>query len=201
MKKNQKQRKIQRTNIIKMNRGEALLMLKNKVKTLNLVKHCLACEVAMKELAQHFAEDEEKWGMTGLLHDIDYEETKDKPGEHSLIGAKYLEEQNIDKEITEAVKTHNEIHGLMPASKLAKTLFCVDPLTGLIVATTLVLPSKKIKEVTVDNVLNRFKEKGFAKGAKREIIKQCEPLLGLSLEGFVTIVLGGMQKISQELGL
>jgi len=184
-----------------MNREGALLMLKNKVKTLNLVKHCLACEAAMRELAESFKEDEEKWGMTGLLHDIDYEETKDKPEEHSLIGAKYLEEQNIDKEITEAVKTHNERHGLAPASKLAKALFCVDPLTGLIVAATLVLPSKKIKEVTVDNVLNRFKEKGFARGAKREIIEQCEPLLNLSLEQFVTIVLRGMQKISQELGL
>jgi len=184
-----------------MNRGEALLMLNSKIKTLNLIKHCLACEVAMKELAQHFAEDEEKWALTGLLHDIDYEETKDKPEEHSLIGAKYLEEQNIDKEITEAVKTHNEIHGLAPASKLAKALFCVDPLTGLIVAATLVLPSKKIKEVTVDNVLNRFKEKGFAKGAKREIIEQCEPLLSLSLKEFCSLVLRGMQKIDKELGL
>lgn len=184
-----------------MNREEALLMLKNKVKTLNLVKHCLACEAAMKELAEYFKEDEEKWGLAGLLHDIDYEETKDKPEEHSLTGAKYLEEQNIDKEITEAVKTHNEIHGLAPASKIAKALFCVDPLTGLIVAATLVLPSKKIKEVTVDNVLNRFKEKGFARGANREIIKQCELLLDLSLQQFVSLVLEGMQSVADDIGL
>lgn len=184
-----------------MNREEALLMLNNKIKTLNLIKHCLACEVAMKELAQHFAENEEKWALTGLLHDIDYEGTKDKPEEHSLVGAQFLKDQRIDEDITEAIKTHNERHGLNPQSKMAKSLFCVDPLTGLIVAATLILPSKKIQDLTAENVLNRFKEKSFAKGANREIIKQCEPLLGLTLEEFVAIVLGGMQKISQELGL
>ena len=112
-----------------------------------------------------------------------------------------MKDQGIDEDITEAIKTHNERHGLSPQSKMAKSLFCVDPLTGLIVAATLVLPSKKIQDLTGENVLNRFKEKGFAKDAKREIIAQCEPLLSLSLEEFVAIVLRGMQKISQELGL
>ncbi len=184
-----------------MNKNEALSMLNNKVKTLNLIKHCLACGAAMKELAKYFKEDEEKWEIAGLLHDIDYEETKDKPEQHSLMGAEYLQEQNIDKEIVEAVKTHNEIHGFAPETKMAKALFCVDPLTGLIVAATLVLPSKKIKDVTTDNILNRFKEKGFAKGANREIIKQCESFLELSLKEFVDLVLQGMQKIDKKLGL
>lgn len=184
-----------------MNEEKALLMLNNKVKTPNLIKHCLACGAAMKELAEYFKEDVEQWEIAGLLHDIDYEETKDNPEKHSLIGSEYLKEQNIDKEIVEAVKTHNEIHGIAPETKMAKALFCVDPLTGLIVATTLVLPSKKIKDVTTDNILNRFKEKGFAKGANREIIKQCESLLRLSLERFVDLVLRGMQKIDKNLGL
>jgi len=112
-----------------------------------------------------------------------------------------LKDQGIDEDIAEAIKTHNERHGLSPQSKMAKNLFCVDPLTGLIVAATLVLPSKKIKEVTTDNVLNRFKEKGFARGANREIIKQCESLLGLPLQQFVSLVLQGMQLISDDLGL
>jgi len=184
-----------------MNKDEALLMLNDKIKTPNLVKHCLACEAAMKELAEYFKEEEEKWEIAGLLHDIDYEETKDKPEQHSLIGSDYLKEQGIDEEIVEAVKTHNEIHGIAPETKMAKALFCTDPLTGLIVASTLVLPSKKIKNVTTDNILNRFKEKAFAKGANREIIKQCESLLGLSLEKFVGLVLQGMQKIDKNLGL
>jgi len=184
-----------------MDREEALELLESKVKTINLIKHSLAVEAAMKELAQHFDENEKKWALTGLLHDIDYEETKDKPEEHSLMAAQFLKDQGIDEDITEAIKTHNERHDLSPQSKMAKSLFCVDPLTGLIVAATLVLPLKKIQVLTVENVLNRFKEKGFAKGAKREIIEQCETLLNLSLEQFVAIVLRGMQKISQELGL
>ena len=184
-----------------MNKNEALLMLNNKVKTPNLIKHCLACGAAMEELARYFKEDEEKWGLVGLLHDIDYEETKDKPEQHSLIGSEFLQRQGVDKDIVEAVKTHNEIHGFAPETKMAKALFCVDPLTGLIVAATLVLPSKQIKDVTTDNILNRFKEKGFAKGANREIIQQCESLLKLSLEEFIGLVLQGMQKIDKKLGL
>ncbi len=184
-----------------MDRKEALKLLESKVKTINLIKHSLAVEAAMKELTQHFTEDERKWALTGLLHDIDYEETKDKPEDHSLVAAQFLKDQGIDEDITEAIKTHNERHGLGPQSKMAKSLFCVDPLTGLIVAATLVLPSKKIQDLTVENVLNRFKEKGFAKGAKREIIEQCEPLLSLSLKEFCSLVLRGMQKIDKELGL
>jgi putative nucleotidyltransferase with HDIG domain len=184
-----------------MNKEEALLMLKNKVKTPNLIKHCLSCEAAMRELAKYFKEDEEKWGLAGLLHDIDYEETKDNPEKHSLIGSDYLKEQGMDEEIVEAVKTHNAIHGIDPKTKMAKALFCTDPLTGLIVAATLVLPSKKIGDVTTDNILNRFKEKGFAKGANREIIQQCEPLLDLPLKQFVDLVLQGMKSIAGDLGL
>ncbi|MDD3487897.1 MAG: HDIG domain-containing protein [Candidatus Pacebacteria bacterium] len=184
-----------------MEREQAVILLKDKVKTLNLIKHCFACEAAMRELARYFQEDEKKWGLAGLLHDIDYEETKDNPKEHSLLGAQYLEEENIDEEIIAAVKTHNQIHGLAPETRMAKALFCVDPLTGLIVATTLVLPSKKIKEVSTDNVLNRFKEKGFARGANRETIQQCETLLGLTLEEFTKIALKGMQSVAEDIGL
>ena len=91
--------------------------------------------------------------------------------------------------------------GLLTWKMCIRDRFCVDPLTGLIVATTLVLPCKKIKEVSVDNILNRFKEKGFARGANREIIQQCETLLGLTLEEFVRIVLKGMQSVAEDIGL
>jgi putative nucleotidyltransferase with HDIG domain len=180
---------------------KALLMLNDKVKTPNLIKHCLACGAAMKELARYFKEDEEEWELAGLLHDIDYEETKDKPEQHSLIGSEFLQKNGVDQKIVEAVKTHNEIHGFVPQTKMAKALFCVDPLTGLIVASVLVLPSRKIKDLVTDNILNRFKEKTFAKGANREIIRQCESLLDLSLKDFVDLVLHGMQKIDKNLGL
>lgn len=191
-----------------MNREEALQLVKEKIKNENLVKHCLAVEACMRSLAEKFsdpstelgAKETEKWGLAGLLHDIDYEETKDNPEKHSLVGAEMLEKMGLDKEICEAVKTHNEMHGIAPDTKMARALYSVDPLTGLIIASTLVLPSKKINEVTTENVLNRFKEKAFARGANREIIKKCEDI-GLSLSEFVDIGLKAMQGISKELGL
>jgi len=183
------------------NKKDALFFLREKVKTPNLIKHCLAVGAAMKSLAHYFGEDEEKWEMAGLLHDIDYEETKDKPEEHSLKGAEMLQEQGLSDDITEAVKTHNAIHNLLPQTRMAKALFCVDPLTGLIVAATLVLPSKKIKDLNLENILNRFKEKGFARGASRDIIQQCQSLLDLSLSDFISFVLQGMQSIADDLKL
>ena len=135
------------------------------------------------------------------MHDIDYEKVKNDPSQHSLIGAKMLEDLGIDKDICQAVKVHNEAHGILPQTLLEKALFVTDPLTGLIVAATLVLPSKKIADLTVENVLNRFKEKAFARGANREIIKKSEELLNLKLEEFVKIGLEAMQGISNELGL
>ncbi|MDP2934659.1 MAG: HDIG domain-containing protein [bacterium] len=180
---------------------EAYNLLKDKVQNQNLIKHCIAAEACMRALAEFFDEDKEKWGITGLLHDIDYEGTKNDPVKHSIVGAEILEKLGIDKEIVEAVKTHNEIHEIVPQSKMAKAIYCVDPLTGLIVASTLVLPSKKIVDLTVENVLNRFKEKGFAKGANREIIAKCHILLDLPLENFVKICLEAMKKISNELEL
>jgi len=175
-------------------REAALNLLKENLKNQNLQKHCLAVEAGMRGLARHFNEDEEKWGLCGLLHDIDYEKTKDNPNLHSKVGAEMLGKLGVDEEICQAVLTHNEAHKILPESKMAKALFCIDPLTGLIVAATLVLPSPKISDLKVENVLHRFKEKSFARGANRELIKKCNELLGLSLEEFVKIVLEAMQK-------
>ncbi len=184
-----------------MEREKALNLLKENLKNQNLIKHSLAVEASMRELARYFGENEEKWGICGLLHDIDYEKTKGDPNSHSKLGAEMLKNLGFDQEICDAILTHNEAHGILPKTKMAKALFCLDPLTGLIVAATLVLPSKKINDLKVENVLNRFKEKSFAKGANREIIKKCQEYLGLSLEKFVEITLGAMQGISNELGL
>jgi hypothetical protein len=200
-----------------MTRQESLELLKENITNQNLIKHCLAVEAIMMALACHFGEGEEdksssspfaiaredegKWGLAGLLHDIDYEKTKDNPQKHSLIGAKMLEDLRVDKEICQAVKVHNEAHGIKPESLMEKALFVVDPLTGLIVAAALVLPSKKLADLTVENVLNRFKEKAFARGVNREIIKKSEEFLNLGLEEFIKIGLEAMQGISNQLGL
>lgn len=184
-----------------MERENTLKLLKENLKNQNLIKHCLAVEAAMRDLAKHFGEDENQWGICGLLHDIDYEKTKGDPKLHSKIGAEMLKDLGSDQELCDAVLTHNEAHGIEPKSLMAKALYCIDPLTGLIVAAVLVLPSKKINDLKVENILNRFKEKSFAKGANREIIKKCEDLLNLPLEKFIEIILVAMQKISEELKL
>lgn len=184
-----------------MTREEALVKLKENLSNQNLIKHSLAVEAIMLALARRFNEDKEKWGLAGLLHDIDYEKVKDDLSQHSLTGAKILEELGLDEDICQAVKVHNEAHGISPETLMEKALFVTDPLTGLIVAATLVLPSKKIKDLAVENVLNRYKEKSFARGANREIIGKCDGLLDLKLEEFTKIGLEAMQSIDSDLGL
>jgi len=184
-----------------MTREEALKILKENLLNQNLIKHSLAVEAIMRALARHFGEDEEKWALAGLLHDIDYQKVKDNLSQHSLAGAEMLKELGLGEDICRAVKTHNEAHGIEPETLMEKALFVADPLTGLLVAATLVLPSKKIKDLTVGNILNRFKENSFARGANREIIAKCRELLGLELEEFIKIGLEAMQEIDQDLGL
>lgn len=184
-----------------MKREKALKLLKENIKNQNLIKHSLAVEAGMREFAKFFNENEEKWGLCGLLHDIDYEKTKRDSQLHSKIGFEMLKKIGIDNEICEAVLFHNEVHGILPKSKMAKTLYSLDPLTGLIVAAALVSPDKKINNLKTENILNRFKEKAFARGANREIIKKCEENLGIPLEKFIEIGLTAMQKIAKELGL
>lgn len=182
-----------------MKREGGLKILKQNIQNQNLIKHSLAVEAIMRALAQRFGEDEEKWGLAGLLHDLDYEKTKNDPKQHSLIGAKMLEDLEINKEVCQAVRSHNEIHGILPQTRLEKALFVTDSLTGLIVASALILPSKKLTDLTSENILNRFKEKAFARGVNREIIKKSEEYLNWSLEEFVRIGLGAIQKIAEEL--
>lgn len=184
-----------------MERELALKLLKENLKNPNLIKHSLAVEASMKALADFFGEDKEKWGICGLLHDIDCEKTKGNLNLHSKVGSEMVKNFGLDEEISQAILTHNEVQKIEPQTKMAKALFCLDPLTGLIVAATLVLPSKKIKDLKVENVLNRFKEKAFAKGVNREIIKKSPEYLGLSLEKFVEITLKAMQEIAGDLGL
>jgi len=184
-----------------MTRQEALDLLKENIQNQNLIKHSLAVEAVMKGLARHFGQNEDKWGLTGLLHDIDYEKTQNDPEQHSLVGARLLEDLGVDKDICQAVKVHNEAHGVLPETLMEKALYVTDPLAGLIVAATLVLPSKKLVDLGVKSLLNRFKEKAFARGVNREIIRKCQEYLNLNLEEFFKIGLQSMQGISEDLGL
>ena len=184
-----------------MNKEEALVLLKQNLKSPNLIKHSLSVQAGMEALAKYFGENKEKWGICGLLHDIDYEKVNGDINLHSKVGSEMLRKLGVDNEICDAILTHNEAHGILPKTLMAKALYCLDPLTGLIVASALVIPSKKLKDLQLSTVLHKFKQKSFARGANREIIKKCEPYLDIHLDKFIEIVLKAMQSISDKLGL
>ena len=192
---------------IRLNRDQILKLVKEKINNKNLVSHCLAVEAIMRGLAEELNErdsnrrlDEDKWAMTGLVHDIDYGETAEEPEKHSLIGAEILKDLGFTDDIIYAVKAHNRMHGLPFKNDLDKALYSADPISGLIVAAALIRPEKKLNAVNADSVLKRFGEKAFARGANRDQIMVCEEL-GISLEDFIKISLKSMQKIDKELGL
>ncbi len=183
-----------------MDRESALALVKSQVKNKNLIKHMLATEAVMSSLAGRFDQDESLWSLAGLLHDLDYDQTADQPEKHGLIGAQILEDKGLPAELVQAVKAHNAALGEERKTLLDKALYAVDPVTGLLVAAALIHPQKKLSAVDVDFVLNRFKEKSFARGASREQIESCREL-GLSLEEFINISLVAMQGIDRDLGL
>ena len=180
-----------------MDRKDALKILEEKIKNKNLIKHSLAVEICMKKLAEKFGEDENLWALAGLLHDLDYEETKNDFSKHGFITAEYLKGK-VPEIVLDAIISHPGHKERK--TKMAKALYCVDPLTGLIVACALIKPEKKLSSIDKNFVLKRFGEKRFAAGADRNQIKSCEEL-GLSLEEFIEICLSAMKEISDQLGL
>ncbi|MFC1917369.1 HD domain-containing protein [Chloroflexota bacterium] len=183
-----------------MNRVEILTSIRDNVQNENLVKHMLAVEAVMRSLAGKFSEDEEEWGLTGLLHDIDVELTEGDMSFHSKMGADLAKELGATDAMAQAILCHNERHGVPRESLLDKALFCVDPLTGLITAAALVRPDKKLAAVEAASVSKRFKEKSFAAGANREQIASCQEI-GLELDEFMMMGLKAMQGIADGLGL
>lgn len=181
-----------------MNRDEAWKLVQKHVTNKNLQKHMLATEAVMKALAKQYNEDENLWGLAGLLHDLDYTQTVDDFEKHGFITAEILSEYNIDENIIHAIKSHP---GHLPReSQMDKALYAADPVTGLIVAAALMHPSKKLQNVEVEFIERRFGEKRFAAGADRDQIKSCETL-GLSLHDFLALSLKAMQSIDKALGL
>lgn len=182
-----------------MTREEAIKLVKKYVKNKNLVKHMIATGAVMRHLARHFNEDENFWEIAGILHDIDYEETKDSPEKHGLVSIDILKKEGIGNEnIYNAILAHcgkKERNTL-----LEKCIYPADPVTGFIVACALMHPSKSLKGLDLRFLKRRFKEKRFASGANREQIKSIEEV-GLSLDEFLELSLKSMQEVSEELGL
>lgn len=183
-----------------MDRNQALALLKQHVESEHLYNHSLAVEAIMRGLANHLGEDEDKFALAGLLHDIDYDQTADDPVRHSVIGAAMLEEFGLSEELCYAVKAHNEAHGLPRLSLLDRALYAADPASGFITAAALIRPDKKLAAVELKSLKKRFKEKSFARGANREAMASCAEL-GLDLDSFLEVSLASMKKIADELGL
>jgi putative nucleotidyltransferase with HDIG domain len=181
-----------------IDRPTALALMESKIKNKNLRKHILAVEAGMISLARHFGEDENIWGLTGLLHDLDYDKTVKKPDQHTFITEEWLKEYNLPQEMIYAIRCHP---GHAPCrSRLDWALFTTDPATGFIVACALMHPSKKLANVDDEFMLRRFKEKRFAAGASREAMSACSNL-DIELKDFLIMVRDGMLTIVEKLEL
>lgn len=189
-----------------MTRPEALETLKTFISNPNLIKHMLACEAIMLSLCQKFNPQADeillnKWGTTGLLHDVDYELTKNDSERHGLVAEEKLKD-SVDADVIYAIKAHNyQKTGATPKTQMDWSIYACDELSGLIVAATLIHPDKKLASMDVDFIMKRFNEPNFAKGANRTQIMACEEHLKIPLNEFVKISLKAMQKIATDLNL
>jgi putative nucleotidyltransferase with HDIG domain len=185
-----------------MEREQALELLKTHVKNENMIKHCLASEAVMKALALRLGEDPALWSLAGLLHDLDVEITAGDMTRHTHEAERILKEFGLPGNLIEAVKLHNEAaHGGKKRSEtFHRALAASETVTGLITATALVYPDRKLASVKASSVTKRMKDKRFAASVDRSIIMECEHL-GLKLEEFVELSLGAMRAIAPDLGL
>lgn len=181
-----------------LSREEALQLVEEHMTKKNLIKHVLAVEAIMRSLARRFGRDEEVWGIAGLLHDLDYEQTGDAPERHGRLTVEMLRSYDLPPEVPHAVLAH--AGQVERTSLMDKAIYCADPVTGLIVASALMHPTKSLSGVDGTFVGKRFKEKRFAAGANREAIASCRDL-DLELHEFLDISIDAMRTISRELGL
>ena len=183
-----------------LTRDEAMSLIRENVTKRNIVYHMLAVEAIMRSVAKHLGEDENTWGMIGLLHDIDYEKTEATPEKHSLLTEEILNGL-VPDEFIKSIKTHNSRHtGIKPEARIEKALIASDSISGLLVACALVMPSKRLGEVKAETVAKKFKDKDFARGAERERILVCEEI-GIPRGKFFEITLDGLKSIASEIGL
>lgn len=183
-----------------MDRQQAWELLCEYTQSENLRKHALAVEAAMRAYARRFGEDEEPWGIVGLIHDFDYEKYPTAEN-HAYRGAEILRERGWPDEIVRAVLSHASYTGVTRDSLMEKALFAVDELTGLIAAVALVRPSKSVKDATVKSVKKKWKDKAFAAGVNRADVEEGAADLGIELSEHIAVVLEAMQGIADELGL
>ena len=181
-------------------REEALALLKQYNQNESLIKHALAVEGVMRYFARQRGEDEEKWGTVGLIHDLDYEQF---PDQHCHKTEEILRENNWPEEYIRAVVSHGWgiCTEVKPESEMEKVLYTIDELTGLVVTTALVRPSKSVLDVKTKSVKKKWKDKRFAAGVDRSIIEKGANLLGLELPDLINDTIMGMREVAEEIGL
>jgi putative nucleotidyltransferase with HDIG domain len=180
---------------------EALTLVKKNITKRNFLYHMIAVEAIMKSVAKHLGENETLWGLTGLLHDIDYEKTEDNPQKHALLAEEILNNRNIPKEVIRAIKANNYKYSkIKPESTMEKALIACDSISGLLVACALVMPSKKLEQVKVNTIAKKFKDKSFARGVQRDRVLFCEKI-GIPRKTLYKIALNGLMPVSHKIGL
>ena len=186
-------------------RAETLSLMHEYTASESLRKHMLAVEGAMRAYARKFGEDEERWGIAGLIHDFDYERFPNNAHsateEHPAHGVRILKSKGYPDDILQAILGHAHYTNTPRESQMAKTLFAVDELTGLITATALVRPSKSVHEVEAKSVRKKMKDKAFARGVNRDDVINGATELGVDLDEHITFVIAAMQARSADLGL
>jgi uncharacterized protein len=184
-----------------LTRERALELLRAHVKNEKMVIHSLCSEAVMRALARRLGRDEEKWGLTGLLHDIDVEVTDADPHTHALKAEELLSEYELDADMLDAIRMHNEMAtGEQRSTEFQHALAAGETITGLIYATALVYPDRKIEQVKYSSVKKRMKSPAFAASVKRENILECEKF-GIPLDEFIQISVDAMKEIHEEIGL
>jgi putative nucleotidyltransferase with HDIG domain len=183
-----------------INRDSAWSLLCEFTQSESLRKHMLAVEACMRAYARKFGEDQDQWGITGLLHDFDYEKYP-TPQEHPFVGNKILEERGYPEEMRRAILSHADYSGVKRESKMEKTLFACDELAGFITATALVKPGKSLAEVEAKSVRKKMKDKAFARSVNRDDIINGAADMGVDLEEHIAFCIEAMKGVAAELGL
>jgi len=186
-------------------RDKTLALMQEYTASDSLRKHMLSVEAAMRAYAEKFGEDPERWGTTGLIHDFDYERypnSEHSPTEgHPAEGVRVLRSRGYPEDILEAILGHATYSGVPRESLMAKTLFAVDELTGLITATALVRPTRNVNEVEAKSVRKKMKDKAFARGVSREDVITGAEELGVELDSHIAFVIAAMQSVAADIGL
>lgn len=181
-------------------REEALALLQEYTKSESLLRHAYAVEASCRAYAKKYGEDEERFGIAGLLHDFDYE-MYPTPAEHTIVGARILEEQGYPDDMIYAIRAHADYNNLERNTTLSKVLFACDEISGFVMAVAMVKPTRNVADVEVKSVKKKLKDKAFAKGVHREDVYKGVEELGVDLDEHIALVIEALTTVAPSLGL